>query len=70
MNATEIRADLVGELRAAARAVESVAVFHPSMAATARAIAAQHRRQADEIEANTLKSETLKQNFVELRRAA
>ncbi|NOS70081.1 MAG: hypothetical protein HOP33_09135 [Verrucomicrobia bacterium] len=59
---SEIRADMVNELLAAARTVESVAVFHPSMAATARAIAAEHRRQADQIEA---KAEMLKQNFAE-----
>ena len=48
----EVRADMVAELRAAARMVESVAVFHPSMAATARGLASQHRRQADQIESS------------------
>lgn len=52
MTPAEIRADMVAALRASARTIECAAVFQRDLAGTARVLAAQHRRQADQIESS------------------
>lgn len=71
MNAAEIRADLVNELRAAAEGYQSLGVRNMQIAGMCRDLAAQHRAQAEQIEANAemLKAEKLKLDFAETHNA-